>query len=186
MKTKIAISYEYSAAFVGAGRKIAKGDPPLWLLVGLSHFASIDDKGDGDIEGIIARMDEAAEVLLKLLPAFEHLPFGLQCPADVALVLDALPKIREDLARLRPPKQGRRPVVGREICAAVIVEAWKIIHGKAEPRSLQLLQACEEYWRACGRAPIGDVENWRRTVERALATDHSWVRSILLAVQNSD
>jgi hypothetical protein len=186
MKTKVAISHEYNADFIGVGRRIAKGDPPPWLLIGLDQLSTgIADKGE-DMAGIIERMDDAAEVLLKFLPAFERLPAGLQCPSDVALVLYGLPKIRKDLARLRQSKQGRRPVVGREICAAVIVEAWKIIHGKAEPRSLQLQQACDDYWRACGGAPIGDVENWRRSVERALATDHSWVRSILLAVQNAN
>jgi hypothetical protein len=115
-----------------------------------------------------------------------NLPYGIEYPEDVAVVLDALPRIKKDLDRLDQKQIGRRPDAQREICAAVIVEAWKIIHGRAKPRSLKLEQVCSDYWRACGGEQIGgwdDPENWRRPIKRALETDHSWISLVLLAVQ---
>src|SRR5437660_1104630 len=37
MKTKIEL--EYNPVFVGVARRIAKGEPPLWLLISLTHFS---------------------------------------------------------------------------------------------------------------------------------------------------
>jgi hypothetical protein len=38
-------------------------------------------------------MHDAADVLLKWLPIYQHPGFGLQCPDDVTFVLEALPRI---------------------------------------------------------------------------------------------
>ena len=66
------------------------------------------------------------------------------------------------------------------ICAEVIVEAWKLIHGKAEPRSEKVYEACEEYWQACG-GPASDLNNWRRHVEKASAKNaNPWIREVLI------
>jgi len=103
-------------------------------------------------------------------------------------MLYALPLVKKDLDRLAKKRIGRRPEVQREICAAVAVEAWKLLHGKAKPRSDEFLEACRDYWRACGGKQIGEwdlLENWRRPVERALATNHLWIKDVLLAVQNA-
>jgi hypothetical protein len=191
MKTKVLLSRNPNPLFPGIASIIAKGEPPTWLIHALEHFS--DELGTvgtleerKKLENVLGEMNDAIEVLLKWLPIFEHLPFGVECPDDAAVALDALPGIKKDLDRLIN-KVRSRSVVGHEICAAVIVEAWKLLHGEAEPRSLQLQLACKEYWLACGGEPRGetdDLENWRRPVERALVTNHSWVRSILLAVQN--
>jgi hypothetical protein len=72
--------------------------------------------------------------------------------------------------------------MGREVCAAVVVEAWRRIHGKVQPQSKQLFEACKAYWGACGGKPIGkedDIYNWERTIKRLLAEDYSWVRDTL-------
>ena len=146
--------------------------------------------------------------------------------------LAALPGVRRELRGLLWRGQGgRKPLIAREICAAVVVEAWRLIHDDDElksdtddptptsdptppppvihlalgqaminqgrsqaaqmpwvgPRSGRVQQACNEYWLACGGKEIGetgDIENWRRPLERALRSDHSWIRSRLLAVQN--
>lgn len=193
MKTKILLSRNPNPLLPGIASIIAKGEPPAWLIHALEHFSDhLGTVGTGTpeehkrLENVLERMNDAVGVLLKWLPIFEHLPFDIQCPDDVAVALDALPGVKKDLDRLIN-KVRSRTIVGHEICAAVIVEAWKLLHGKAEPRSLQLQQACKEYWLACGGEPRGetdDLENWCRPIERALATDHSWVRSVLVAVQN--
>ena len=196
------VELEHNPVFVDVGRRIAKGDPPLWLLIGLTHF-SAQSKGGKVVRGgigvdvtdedhrffdtQISRMQDAADTLMKWLPMWGQLSYGVQCPEDVAVVLDALPRIKKDLDRLDQKKIGRRPEVQREICAGVIVEAWKLLHGRAKPRSLQLQEACSDYWRACGGEQIGgwdDPENWRRPINRALETDHSWISLVLSAVRN--
>jgi hypothetical protein len=107
----------------------------------------------------------------------------------VTFVLEALPRIKRDLDRLNKQGLGRPPNVRREVCAAVVVEAWRLLRGKAEPRSGETEQACKDYWQACDGGEIedreNDRENWRRDIKRALTTDHQWIRKILLAVQNS-
>jgi hypothetical protein len=192
MKTEILLQQNPNSKFAHVARIIAKGDPPKWLVLGLTQFSGgigvdISDEDRQLFETQIRRMHEAAATLMKWLPIWGQLPYGIQYPEDVAVVLDALPRIKKDLDRLDQKQIGRRPEVQREICAAVVLEAWKIIHGRAEPRSLQLQGACSDYWRACGGEQIGetdDPENWRRPVKRALATDHEWISLVLLAVQN--
>ncbi len=178
--------------FDGVARSIAQGDPPKWLVVGLTQFSQgIGSDTDVDIHKIIERMQDAAHVLMTWLPICKGLSFGLPCPEEVAVVLHALPRIKKDLDRLAKLKnrKGRPPDAQRLICAAVVARAWKIIHGKAEHRSDKLLRACSDYWRTCGGKQIGgwdEPENWRRPVERALKNDYSWIERVLLAVQNAD
>ena len=186
------VELEYKPVFVEVGRRIAKGEPPLWLLIGLTHFSGSIGSDASDLrerfKNIVEQMHDAAGVLLKWLPIYQQPGYGLQCPDDVTVVLDALPRIKKDLERLNRQGLGRPPNVRREICAAVVVEAWRLIRGKAEPRSGETEQACKDYWQTCGGGPTGkidDRENWRRTIKDALTTDHQWIRKILLAVQNS-
>jgi len=165
--------------------------------------------------------------------------------------MQALPGVMRELKRTQAqPHSGRKPLIAREICAAVVIEAWRLYHhvpslspldaqvipavgGRIEtkylpdrifaralsvlfakplprperkaaelpaeeerpakplpgPRSIVFQQACNDYWRACGCeeiGAIGDIENWRRPLERALDEDHAWIRAMLLAVQNAD
>jgi hypothetical protein len=186
MKTTIKISREYEPVFLDVARRIAKGDPPQWLLIGLNHFGGSIGSDTSELRDqlkkTVEQMRDAAGVLLRWLPIYQNLGFGIQCPDDVTVVLDALPRIMKDLERLNQERSGRRPNARREICAAVIVEASKLLHGKAEHRSLSLQLACNDYWRACGGEPIGEIEdpeNWRRPIKRALVADHAWIRSVL-------
>ena len=189
--------------FPDVARIITKGAPPPdWIADGLWHFSGIVEPykqgartvSRDDFCHIIEEMHEAAKTLARYLPAFQHaerhLP-SFQCPDEVRTVLTGLPKIIADLERLKGgPRKGRRPDARRKFCAEVIVEIWKLVHGRAEPRSQHLQEACNEYWQACGNAEIGatgDLENWRRAAERAAAADdnNDFVRSILIAVQNA-
>jgi hypothetical protein len=166
--------------FVEVARMIA-GDPtPEWLVIGLEHFSKSEiiggDKADG-FDGIIQQTIDAADTLLKYLPAFQHLPFGIQCPPDVAVVLDALERLKPKyLDRLRGQKPNHRPKdVGRQMCADVVVEAWRFVHGKAPPYSEKLYDACTAYWLACGGSEIGEANNPR-----------VWERNVLAAVDGGD
>jgi hypothetical protein len=174
--------------FVAVARLVTN-EPPEWLMVGLEHFGEFvgREKTEG-LDGIIRRMKDAADTLLKFLPAFKHLPLGLPCPPDVPVVLDALPRVKQHLDRLGKKRTGRPTDVRRQLCANVVVEAWKLIHGKTQPRSDKLYDACSAYWRACGGKEIGETSDpsvWRRNVEKASANAGGWgpfVTTILSAM----
>jgi hypothetical protein len=164
--------------FAHVARIIAKGEPPEWLVLGLEYFSGfvgsdrVTSKDHHDFGSIIAQMHDAADRLIKWLPAYSGLSvLGLRCPDDAVIALDVLPRIKQDLARLmrRPRRRGgQKPNVPRKSCAAVVVEAWEIIHQKIEPNSAELWRACDEYWQACvHKARSSVVDSWRT----ACATD---------------
>jgi hypothetical protein len=194
VKTTIEVMRNPNPQFAGVACLIAKGEPPEWLILGLEHFSAgivaasqTTPAEHKQLKLVAERMCDAADTLLRYLPAFKHLPYGIQCPDDVRVVLDALPRIRADFDRVNRSRPGRRPNGSQNMCAAVVVEAWKMIHGKAETRSDQLYLSCKEYWVACGceeRGETDDLTNWRRNVEKAIAVDNEWVRSVLTTVQN--
>ena len=189
------VSLRPNPKFNGVARSIAKGNPPKWLVVGLTHFSGgiggddISKKDRRSIDNIIGQMKGAVHTLMTWLPAWGNLAYGFECPEYVALMLYALPRMKKDLDIHAKKRIGRRPNTQQEICAAVVIEAWKLLHGKAEPQGLKLQQACSDYWRACGGKQIGgwdEPKNWRRPIERALAVDHSWISQILLAVVQNE
>jgi hypothetical protein len=174
--------------------RLISDPPPEWLVEGLEHFSSdlgreqTPDKRR-QYDELLKEAHDATETLIKLLPFFHHLPWGVQCPDEVTVALGVLPRIKELLRRYAEmERKGRPRSAQRDICAAVIVEAWKIIHGRYEPRSGKLQEACNEYWRACGGEPIGeteDIDNWRRPAERAATGEQEWIRKVLMAYAGS-
>jgi hypothetical protein len=168
-------------------------DPaPEWLLVALAHFAVWlgPDLGKGiDLnDDIVEPLQRAAKDMERLLPAFGAMPFEVKCPPSVKAILAALPELKNELAILGRKRKGRKLEGGREICAAVVVEAWRRIHGKPGRRSDRLYGACKEYWRICGGDEIGttdDIENWRRPVQRAIDEDHGWIRNRLIGISST-
>lgn len=189
MKTTIALSQEYNAVYIPVARIIAN-PPPEWLMIGLGFAGASRSTSDEHqrFTKVVERMYAATDLLIKYLPMYSFMPAGLAIPEDVKVALDVLPRIRKDLTRIvnqKPRGGGPRPNVPRGVCASVVVEAWKLVHGKAEPRSIKLLQACDAYWQACSGETRGeDVENWRRDVEQAVTTNQEWIRDILVAVRN--
>src|SRR5260370_15434937 len=132
MKTEIVLQRSPNPKFADVARSIAKGDPPKWLVLGLTQFSGgignkVSDEDRRLFETQIKRMHGAADTLIKWLPIWGNFPYGIQCPEDVAVVLDALPRIKKDLDRLDRKQIGRTPDAQREICAAVLVEDWQII-----------------------------------------------------------
>lgn len=192
MKMRVSLLREPDHKFDGIARSIAQGDPPKWLVAGLTHFSNgigSDDTSDIDFNTIIERMQRATDTLITWLPIFGSGTFGLPCPDEVLLVLGALPEIKKDLNRLAKAnkRKGRKLDAQRDVCAAVVARTWKIIHGKAS-KSRHVQEACTEYWRTCGGKQIGgwdEPENWRRPIDRALAANFSWIEDVLLAVRNA-
>jgi hypothetical protein len=109
------------------------------------------------------------------------MPIHTDLAADAATAIAALTEIKNSLDRLvnQPGRGGGpRPYVQRKVCAAVVVEAWALLRGKAQPRSPKLYNACNEYWQACGHKYRS--ESWRKDVEDAISEPQEWVRDVLI------
>jgi hypothetical protein len=95
--------------------------------------------------------------------------------SDVATAIKVLTKTK-NFYRERPRTGGGHILYGQRLtCAAVVVEAWKLIHGNAKPQSIEVLSACADYWQACGGAER-DAKNWRRDTEHAVAEPDRFVQ----------
>jgi hypothetical protein len=164
--------------FADVARIIAKGNPPEWLVIGLDHFSELvcpDNRTtpaeDRQRDEIYERMQAAADYLIKYLPIFSRVGFS----EDVAVARSVLPKIRKLI-----PRRTRRTNILHQVCTSVVVEAWHLIHGKPEPRSVPLLTACNEYWLACGGEYRGqDIENWRRDAQDATKHPDKLIQGVL-------
>jgi hypothetical protein len=167
-----------------------EGSAP-WLPIALAQFSNFVGGRPYDhteTNETFKQMERAADILIRWLPLFKHLPAGLPCPPSIEAALAVLPDVRREIARGYLDLKSRPPNVRREVCAAVILEAWKVFHGKPQPRSLAFAEACKAYWAACGCAPIGeidDIDNWRRTAKKALASGHGWIGDRIAAVQKT-
>jgi len=180
-----------SGKFDEVARLIAKGDPPNWLILALAHFSdgigvemSAEDRRSFD--KTVERMQDAIRYLMKWLPMYVNAAYGEKCPEDIALALHVLPKVKAHLDLLPDNGVGRRPDVQREVCAAVVLESWKLLHGKAQHNSDRFMEACSEYWKACGGPEIGregELRNWRRPIKQARAGDYGNIRGVLQALQ---
>jgi hypothetical protein len=175
--------------FDGVARCIA--DPaPEWLPIVLAHFSQWigGDTSDARVFDILDQLQRATKVLEQSLPAFTHMAFKAKCPQAVKLVLSGLPGLKAELERINHQRIGRKPDAQRQICAAVIIEAWQLIHGKAHGRDEKFYMACSEYWRVCGSNKIGftdDTENWRSTVSQALKWDWGWLNERLVWISTT-
>jgi hypothetical protein len=61
----------------------------------------------------------------------------------------------------------------RDISAAVVIEAWRLLHGKVGPRE-KLYAACKMYWGVCGGEEYEAFDDWHQP-----AGDYSWLRDII-------
>ena len=181
--------------FADVARTIAKGEPPKWLLIGLNHFSKFirpepkltSKEEDREID---ERMLEAAQYLTKWLPVYAYLEeFGFECPACVDTASNALHELIEILEKDISEAQtgpGQKPNIQRRICASVVVEAWRLIHGKeVEHRSESLGETCRDYWLACGREHtdvVDDPENWRSYIGYVLDKGEG-VREVLERIE---
>jgi hypothetical protein len=171
------------------GRSLQNGNAPEWLAIALEYFSAflrpstVDDK---QAKRVIEEATAATDTLMKYLPHLYNFPGTQRPPEHVLLVLALLLEIKKHLLRLNPKRKGRKPNSADEICAAVVVEAWKLIHGGVKARSDALYSACYEYWWACtGEAePWKDPIKWRRPVERAIDHDIAWIRDLMSEIRH--
>ena len=120
---------------VAVASTIAKGDPPECLVLALANFqdfvgGEITSEEDRRYTQITEQMHDAAGKLILWLPAFMQMPTVIKPPDEVHTALEVLPKIKEYLARAmnQPPRKGGpRPNIERQVCAAIVVEAWTLI-----------------------------------------------------------
>jgi hypothetical protein len=109
----------------------AIGTSERWLIDGLEWFSAFivpaPPVSQHRLRAQYEAMNEAAEVLLTGLSAFDHLPGGVRGPEDVRIVREALPRIMKWFPARQPT--GRKRDEARQIFAGVIVEAWALVHG---------------------------------------------------------
>jgi hypothetical protein len=171
---------------------IAKGPPPDWLVQGLEHFREhyLSKRGSDDDEGEVEqRMLSCAKYLELWLPMYIYLsedPYNFEYPDYVDTVLGALSEVMDrletDIAAIPRRSGGPKPDLRKPFCAAICAEAYRLIHGQVEPYSLQLQQACEAYWVACGNSQSGswgEPKNWIRYLERVRGMDNEWIAARL-------
>jgi hypothetical protein len=177
--------------FTEVARIIARGKPPAWLGVGLQSFSDfIATEGltldeHHRLENTVEQMHDAADKLIKWLPIFSYMPM-LGCPDDVATALDVLPRIRKGLAyAMLKHRDGPRPNRRRQFCAAVVVEAWRLVRPKFQPRSLQLYNACTEYWQICS-GEDRPLNKWRDDVELATTQNYEAIRKVRVTLKDRE
>ena len=164
--------------------------PPKWLPVALAYYAKwLPTEGNVvDISNIVDRLQCAVKDMEQWLPIWDQMAFDIKCPPDIKIIMSALPGLKKELDRLNGRGPGLPLNMNQETCAAIIVECWRLIHGKPQPRSEKLYSACKEYWRALGggeRGKENDIDNWQRSVRRAIDADHKWIRDPLTAISIS-
>jgi hypothetical protein len=186
---------EKSKSFVAAARKIAKGDPPQWLVPGLEHFSEhyiskpkLPDEPD-DVKVLKQMLDavqHAVERLEEQLPVYRLIseaPYNIPYPVCIDDALTNLHEVTEflegEIAEIPRRAGGPRPDLRRPICAAVCAEAYRMLHGQIEPYSQHLQDGCEDYWKACGNPPTGKSgwrRNWEEYLLRVAGQDNEWIR----------
>jgi hypothetical protein len=147
-------------------------DPPEWIAKTLVDFAPLVAPLVGGLEVTHTHQDFLDDVALiialhkveeELGPyldptyldrlddntrdAFENLGEG---------VWQVLAHLKETLD---PPPVGRPRKLGRHLCAKVCADIWAHCHGKDQPWSTKLHDACQAYWIAC--RGTADSISWR-------------------------
>jgi hypothetical protein len=136
--------------------------PPEWVLERLRKWAWLvadktEDQGD-DIDGVLLR---SAEQLERLLPIYARAyeMIGEEYPDCIDTVSNGLYELIPFLER---PRRGPKLDVSRHLCAAVCMDIWRDVHGRPQPHSPKLWEACEAYWLACDYPPnpSGHIKSW--------------------------
>jgi hypothetical protein len=146
---------------------LCKGKPvPDWVAQRLHDRAALvsdttEDQGD-DIERLLF---ESALYLRDLLQLYTraYRMIGEEYPSCIDDVDRALDELLPILAEgVEQPKRGKPINLNRHLCAAVCMGIWTEVHGRPQPHSPKLWEACEAYWVACGREGYSSahIKNW--------------------------
>jgi hypothetical protein len=164
-------------ATLGKVAELIGGDPQEVLLV-LRHWGRLIDsrhttdkaKADEDenkkLIETVRRLQQRLAIEAKIYAGIEA-EFGFEAPtcfddADSSLQ-DVVDFLQEQLSA--PRKGGPTPDGRRLICARVCLVLWHQHHGKMQPYSPILWEACELYWQACGNEATSTTQgssNWTR------------------------
>ena len=162
-----------------AGRLIAGGDPPDWLLAALALWGRVvgGDRVTGeDVKQIDETISQAQRNIAQLLLFFQKFLPDLTALADeniaidILLALEVLPRIAAAIPKpsAEPRRDGgQRSDQRTRICAGLVVDGWRMIRG-IEPAvsGKEVGEACQTYWEACGH---DNVRDWGREIEEAIA-----------------
>lgn len=146
---------------------LCKGPAPDWVVARLRQYAelvSADVEHQGDaIDRLLFESALHLERLLPLYTARVYETIGEEYPACIDLVGRGLEELIPILAQgVELPKRGPKLDHSRHLCAAVCGEIWRDVHGRPQPHSPKLWEACEAYWVACGRpsSASGHIKSW--------------------------
>jgi hypothetical protein len=115
-----------------------------------------------------ARLDKTLTRLSKERPIDLPFPRELEVPHTQQSIRKLIEWCDKSLSVI-PAKGGAPKQPGRTTCAMIVIEAWTYAKGKAPRANNQTVhEICDEYWRACGNASLGELRNWRRSVIEAL------------------
>ena len=194
---------DYLDPFIDVARLICRRDPPSWLAEQLWRWNQwlyrdrlVEEqrlsraqmrKTLADVEEALFLVTEALapswvrefldvsphgpivdpEPLIAKLEDLRYRAFQAQNSPDLATKAGAT---KPGPGKARP--EGMSP---RKLCAIMIWEAWKHVHGAApKPRSPRAAQAAEAYWQAAGGEPRSSGKEplafWRHHFKRAAAS----------------
>lgn len=155
--------------FAKVAAMIASGTPPHWLIARLARFSQLighqaKSGPDAGVQETLTAIDRVEKEVLLYSEMGERFDF-IDIPDCIDAVSQSLHEFRDFLkGELRPSRKGGpTPDDRRRLCAAVCLLAWQEVHGKPQPYSKRLQEACEEYWQACGQAATsteGRTKNW--------------------------
>jgi hypothetical protein len=152
--------------FAAVARQLWDGEqPPDWVAADLAHWALLI----GGPERHYARQDRREHdtlvfylqylmIWLVRVEAASAELIGEEVPDCIEHLGEAITEVLEYLQEHRIPDQPRDG--RRVICAGVCARIWRERVGKAQPYSVPLAAACEEYWIACGHESGTDWEHF--------------------------
>ena len=134
-------------------KRLANDDPPAWLIQALEEFADLirQPRNDPEIDTIERNLFRYAEYIQRWLPLYARLEdYEFEGPWNCIDDLSSnLEEFRQFLAKEITHSTSGDP--RRKLCAAVCAEGYRFLHdGHLEPHSLNIRQACEDLWLACG------------------------------------
>ena len=192
---------DYLDPFIDVARLICRDDPPSWLAEQLWRWnqwlyrdRSVEDSrpSRAQMRKTLVEVGEALAAVTEALGSCwvrEFLEASSHSPlADPERLIVALEDLQDRATRALtglatkagsttpgPGKARPEAMSPRTLCAIMIWEAWKHVHGAApKPRSPRAAQAAEAYWQAAGGEPRSSGKEplafWRHHFKRAAAS----------------
>lgn len=160
------------------------GGDPAQLVPRLIRFAPLitDDKSAAEADARDRKLVEAIRAMEQLIAleakVYEGVEqqFGFAAPTIFDEASACLSELIDYIGPSPPRGGGPTPKSGRAICAGVCAKLWGEVHGKAQPYSIDLWAACEEYWKACGNPGVGPGQGtklWQNYLVEARADELS-------------